>query len=208
MRKLKSKKPSRKLDLYKQHAAEYVSPRKPVLIKTSPAQYLAIAGRGDPNGADFQGAVGALYNVAFTIKMAMKFAGRDYAVSKLEAQWWVEGASAFMDTPRSDWQWKLMIRTPEFISPKNLAEAVRNLRAKGKPEAVSAVRLENINEGRVVQMLHVGPYTEEAPTIAQMEKFSRENGVAFHGRHHEIYLSDPRRVAPAKLRTILRYPVR
>jgi len=206
--KKKTTKSSGKLDLYKLHASEYVTPNTPMLVKTTPAVYLAIEGAGDPNSELFGAKVGALYNVAFTMKMARKFAGCDYTVCKLEGQWWVVGDKPFMETPKEDWRWKLMIRTPEFITKKEVAGVIEKLIAKGKPAEVKNVKLEKINEGLCVQMLHIGPYMEEAPTIKQMCDYRASIGKSFNGLHHEIYLSDPRKVAPAKLRTILRYPVK
>jgi hypothetical protein len=189
-----------KVDLYAEHRDEYVTPREPTLVDVGPARYLAILGRGKPGGPEFADAVAALYNVSFTIKMASKAAGSDYAVSKLEGLWWKEGRSV-------EWTWQLLIRVPEFITKKHLAEAVAKLLERGKDEAVSRVTLETLDEGKCVQVLHIGPYTAEKPTIAKMRAFATQHGLAFKGKHHEIYLSDPRRVEEAKLRTILRQPV-
>lgn len=199
----------KKLDLYQLHKSEYVTPREPVLIKVGPAQYLSIAGRGAPPSDEFQAKLSALYNVAFTIKMAKKFAGQDYTVCKLEGLWWADGkGTEFLKTSKDQWRWKLMIRTPDFIGGNELQAAVSNLRKKGKPAEVSSVTLEDLKEGSCLQVLHVGPYDAEAGTIAKMRDLARVQGLSFHGLHHEIYLSDPRRVAPPRLRTILRYPVR
>lgn len=201
--------PKKKLDLYQLHKSEYVTPREPVLIKVGPAQYLSIAGRGAPASDEFQAKISALYNVTFTIKMAKKFAGQDYTVCKLEGLWWAGGkGTEFLKTSKDQWRWKLMIRTPDFIGGNELQAAVSNLRKKGKPAEVSGVTLEDLEEGSCIQVLHVGPYDAEAGTIAKMRDLARVQGLSFHGLHHEIYLSDPRRVAPAKLRTILRHPVR
>lgn len=189
-----------KLDLYGEHRDEYIAPREPTLVDVGPARYLAISGHGKPGGTEFANAVGALYNVSFTIKMASKAAGSDYAVSKLEGLWWKEGTSV-------EWSWQLLIRIPEFITRKHLAEAVAKLLERGKDDAVSGVTLETLDEGKCVQVLHVGPYTAEKPTIAKMRTFATQKGLSFRGRHHEIYLSDPRRVEAKKLRTILRQPV-
>lgn len=196
-----------KIDLYKQHAAEYVTPKAPVLLAIKPASYLAISGQGAPGGERFKAAVGALYNVAFTIKMARKFAGQqDYAVSKLEGLWFLDPA----DPPaaRDTWRWKLMIRTPAFVSRRERDRAIATLLAKGKPPDVGDVTLERIAEGRCVQMLHIGPYDGEAESIALMRAHAAAQGLALGEPHHEIYLSDPRRVPAARLRTILREPVR
>ena len=197
---------SAKLDLYKKHSAEYVTPKKPVLLDVGAAQYLAIEGKGEPGGSVFTESVGALYNVAFTIKMTKKFAGEDYAVSKLEGLWWEDEPGTALKDPRK-WNWKLMIRTPDFIRKSDLSAATKALLAKGKPARVADVQLEKIKEGKCVQVLHVGPYTEEAKTIALMHDIAAEAGYTPSGKHHEIYLSDPRRVVPERLRTILRQPV-
>ena len=189
-----------KLDLYREHRDEYVAPRDPALVDVAPARYLAIVGRGKPGGAEFANAVGALYTVSFTIKMASKAAGSDYAVSKLEGLWWKEGSAV-------EWTWQLMIRVPEFITRTHLADAVKKLLDREKDEIVTRVTLETLDEGKCVQVLHVGPYTAEQPTIARMRAYAKEQGLSFRGRHHEIYLSDPRRVEADKLRTILRQPV-
>lgn len=194
-----------KLDLYKFHKTEYVAPRKPVLVKTKPAQYLAIKGQGAPGGDRFVACIGALYGAAFTIKMTHKFAGkRDYTVCKLEAQWDFDGEPARI--PKDEWKWKLLIRTPDFISPKELKGAVATLLKRGKAREVEEVRLETIKEGLCVQMLHVGPYDKEKESVDLMLTFAQAKGLKLSGPHHEIYLSDPRRVPPERLKTILRQP--
>ncbi len=200
---------SEKIDLYKLNKAEYVTPKKPVLLKLKPATYLAIEGQGAPGGERFQEAIGALYAVAFTLKMAKKAAGKDYAVAKLEGLWWgPAGTCDFSAIAPETWNWKLLIRTPEFIKAADVGKTVSSLLAKGKPAAASEVKLEKIDEGQCVQMLHVGPYSSEPVTIAEMRQFVESQGLTFHGLHHEIYLSDPRKVAPEKIRTILRIPAR
>ena len=190
-----------KLDLYAQHKDEYVTPSEPLLITVKPARYLSITGKGEPGGDAFQVSTAALYNVAFTVKMSRKAAGRDYAVSKLEGLWWGKSKNGAV------WNWQLLIRVPEWIHGREVSEAAEGLVKKGKPKEVLNVELVVLNEGRSVQMLHVGPYDREAETIRQMAAFATARRLAFRGKHHEIYLSDPRRVAASKLRTILRYPV-
>ena len=203
---MKSK--TQKLDLYKLHQAEYVTPKKPVLIQTKPAKYLGITGRGAPAGEAFQKGVGALYAVAFTLKMAKKFAGKDYKVCHLEGLWWgdKEGED-FSSQPPDTWNWKLIIRVPDFIGEKDLKETILTLQKKGKPAEVAQVKLETLDEGQCVQMLHVGPYSKEGETISQMIASAAEKRLSCRGRHHEIYLSDPRRVPAERLRTVLRLPV-
>jgi hypothetical protein len=199
---------TQKLDLYAKFAAEYAAKKTPALVEISPAQYLAVSGRGEPGSELFQSKIGALYNVAFTVKMARKFAGRDYAVSKLEGLWWGSGNGSFLNEPSKSWNWTLLIRTPDFITRDEVKSAIDKLLRKGKPADVRDVRLDPLEEGRCVQMLHVGPYDLEEQTLAKMHAFADAQGVVVHGRHHEVYLSDPLRVDPAKLRTILRLPVR
>jgi hypothetical protein len=197
----------KKIDLYDQYKQEYVTPKTPVLLVIKPATYLAIDGRGEPGGARFAAAVGALYAVAFTIKMTRKFDGRqDYAIAKLEGFWHLEEGDD--GTPRDEWRWTLVIRTPAFVTAAELRKAVATLIAKKKPADVKAVRLETRKEGSCVQMLHVGPYDREAESIDKMRAFAGRKGLGLTGPHHEIYLSDPRRVPPERLKTILREPVR
>ena len=199
-----------KLDLYKVHKADYAAPKKPSPVRLKQATYLAISGQGAPGGDEFTACIGALYGMAFTIKMTRKFAGQqDYSVCKLEGQWWVEGSDAsFAKAPKEQWRWKLMIRTPEFIKEKDLEKASAALVKRGKGANVERVGLETLDEGDCVQMLHVGPYEKECETIAFMQEFAEKQRLRFHGRHHEIYLSDPRRVPPERLKTILRHPVK
>ncbi len=198
-----------KLDLYKKHKDEYAARRKPALVDIKRASYLTIAGTGGPSTDTFKAAFGAIYGSAFTIKMSEKLAGRDYAVCKLEALWWgTEKHPDFWTRPRDEWNWKIIIRTPDFITQKHLKNAIKTLIEKGKGADTEKVALEKIHEGRCVQMLHVGPYDREGETMAQMAAFVEEQGLSFHGLHHEIYLSDPRRVKPERLRTILRMPVK
>lgn len=197
-----------KLDLLKVHREEYRAPKSPRLLDIPTGHYLAVDGRGEPGGEAFEASVGALYAVAYTLKFASKAAGRDYTVSKLEALWWAAGGEAELDAvPRAQWRWKLMIRRPEFIARPQLDAALAALRRKAKGEGCEAVDLESLSEGRCVQMLHVGPYDQEGDTLSRMRQAAEEGGLAFRGRHHEIYLSDPRRVEPQRLRTILRRPV-
>jgi hypothetical protein len=198
-----------KIDLYKLNKTEYAATRKPALVELKPATYLAIAGQGAPGGERFTRSIGALYGVAFTIKMTRKFAGQqDYAVCKLEGQWWSEPAQDFGKLPPDQWLWNLLIRTPDFITEEDLRQAVAVLLKRGKGQDVERVRLESLTEGLCVQMLHVGPYEKECETITMMKTFAENKRLEFSGKHHEIYLSDPRRVPAERLKTILRHPVR
>jgi len=197
-----------KIDLYKLHKSEYVTPKKPVFVDIGPAKYLSISGQGSPAGADFQAKMGALYGAAFTMKFASKFAGQDYSVCKPEGIYWTdEGACGFRTIPIEKWHWDLIIRVPDFVAAPLLKAAQAKLKAKETPHAAE-LKLKTLREGRCAQMLHVGLYSEEMATIDKMIAFAQEAGLEFGDTHHEIYLSDPRRVAPEKLRTILRIPIR
>ena len=199
-----------KLDLYKEHKAEYVTPKTPALVEVAAAKYLTIEGQGEPGSEAFEAKLAGLYSVAFTIKMTRKFAGKgDYKVCSLEGLWWTgRKGTDFAKAPRAKWRWKLMIRVPEFITEGDLEDAKQALLAKKKPPQFTEVELETLEEGLCVQVLHVGPFAEEGKTIRTMHDFAKEQGLSFHGLHHEIYLSDPRRVPPERLRTILRHPVK
>ena len=154
----------------------------------------------------FQEKVGTLYSVAYTLKMAKKFAGKDYKVCNLEGLYW--GSSSETGSfDFNDCEWLLIIRVPDFIKEKDLQQTFTELRAKGKAGDFENVKLESLDEGSCVQMLHVGPYNQENRTIDQMLAFAENEGLTCRGKHHEIYLSDPRRVPPERLRTILRLPV-
>ncbi len=191
-----------KIDLYKLHKPEYVTPKQPAFVDVKTARYLAVEGQGKPGSELFQAQVGALYGAAYTIKMTGKSAGRgDFKVCALE------GLYSDIDHEKHTMKWKLLIRVPDFVTERDLLEAVTALMKKGKGGEAGNVRIETLKEGTCVQALHVGPYDEEAATMARMEAFAKENGRVLGSPHHEIYLSDPRRVPPERLRTILRFPL-
>lgn len=172
-------------------------------------RYLMIDGAGDPNTAsDYADAVATLYPTAYALKFFSKRElGRDYTVPPLQARWWADDMSAFTAREKSAWKWTVMLLVPEWLSTAHVSDAVATAAAKGAP-AVDRLRLEALAEGLVVQTLHVGPYDEEGPVLADMhERFIPDAGLRMTGHHHEIYLSDPRRAAPEKLKTILRQPV-
>jgi hypothetical protein len=199
-----------KIDLFKLHKDQYIAPKKPQLIDIHEAKYLTISGRGEPGGEEFTTKIGALYGVAYTTKMTRKFAGKqDYTIGKLESQMWVEDEGKdFSSVEPAQWNWKFLIRTPDFVRDNELETAIETLLKKGKQPEVRQVMFESFTEGICVQMLHVGPYDKEGETVEQMEAFAEQQGMEFHDRHHEVYLSDPRRVPPERLKTILRHPVR
>jgi len=187
------------------------SAKKVQVVDVPPMNFLMIDGHGDPNTAqEYQDAVEALYGVAYKLKfMSKKEEGKDYVVPPLEGLWWAEDMQTFTaQRDKSAWDWTMMVMQPDWITLAMVEEAVVQVdQAKGLP-ALAKLRFETYHEGLAVQIMHLGSYDDEGPTIASMHAFALENGYALSGKHHEIYLSDPRRVAPEKLKTVLRQPIR
>ncbi|HYU56616.1 MAG TPA: GyrI-like domain-containing protein [Actinomycetota bacterium] len=183
-------------------------PRTPVLVTVPEMTFLMVDGTGDPNGEAFGEAVGALYGMSYTVKFAVRGdEGIDVPVMPLEALWWMADGPALDPARRGDWRWTAMIAQPTLATPA-MVEAARDRVARKRPcPALEAVRLETFDEGRCAQVMHVGPYADEPATIAALHAFIAEQGLRPYGRHHEIYLGDPRRTRPDRLRTILRQPV-
>ena len=197
-----------KLDLTKQYKSYYTAKTTPEVVEFGEAQFLTIEGKGAPGGEEFTAKLEALYALAYGVKMLMKKAGRDFTVAKLEGLWWVEGGKSYLEVPREEWRWKLLIRQPEFVTPE-IVEAARDevLRKKGIA-LVNEVKFETMAEGKCVQILHIGPYATEPESLAKMYELMERQNLVPHGLHHEIYLTDPRRMPEEKWRTILRQPVR
>lgn len=193
------------LDAYRAKVGEFR------VLDVPDAQYLMIDGHGDPNTSPvFTEAVEALYPVAYALKFASKRSlGRDHVVMPLEGQWWAGDMDSFtVARDKSRWDWTLMIMQPERIDREMFTAAVEQAGTKGPPARLDALRLESLSEGRCVQTLHVGAFDDEADVLARMhDEFIPGSGLRMVGKHHEIYLSDTRRVAPEKRRTILRQPV-
>ena len=181
------------------------------LIEVPAMQFLMLDGHGDPNSAPaYQEAVEALYAVAYKLKFASKQqVGRDYTVMPLEGLWWAEDMASFTARrDKSQWDWTMMIMQPEWVTGEMFAQATAVVAQQKALPALAKLRLEPYHEGQSVQIMHIGSYEDEAPTLHKLHhEFMPANQLAFNGRHHEIYLSDPRRVAPEKLKTVLRQPV-
>ena len=200
-----------RVDLKKQLPA-YTAPRgRFEVITVPPLPYLMIDGHGDPNTApEYAAAVGALYPVAYVLKFASKRQlDRDYTVMPLEALWWADDMASFTTArDKSQWSWTLLNLVPDWITAAHVEAARAAASAKADAAPLAALRLETLDEGLSVQTLHIGPYDAEGPVLAELhDVFLPAQGLRPTGRHHEIYLSDPRRAAPDKLRTILRQPV-
>lgn len=204
-----------KLDLTKKYNYYYSASLFPEIQQIGAVHYLSIVGKGDPDGQNYADRVAALFSVAYALKFAAKATGQDFVVPKLEGLWWFEEekyghvtlAEAPMLIPRSEWQWRMMIRMPEFVGPEMLAPAIENVITKKSISLAGQVKWFQTPPERVVQIMHVGPFDREPETLAILQRFVEEHGLKKAGLHHEIYLSDIRRAAPEKWRTILREPV-
>lgn len=204
-----------KLDLSKEHKELYFPPKTPVLVEVPLLTFLVIDGHGAPEGGAFQEALQALYGAAYTLKFSVKGSdpSLDWKVMPLEALWWVEGVEhlglqAVDESRKEDWEWRAMIAQPDYVTAAMLDGAREELARKKKETArLADVRLERIDEGRCAQVMHVGPYAAERPTIEALHAFIGGQGMRISGHHHEVYLGDPRRTAPEKLRTVIRYAV-
>ena len=198
-----------KLDLRKEFKQYYTAKRKPEIIDVPPGKFLTIVGRGEPGGEAYAAALQALYGLSYTLKFKSKAEGRDFTVMTLEGLWWWDDPGVFDlegAPPREEWNWKSMIRQPDFITPGMVDEVRPEVRDKRGP-AVDDVVLETFHEGLSAQIMHLGPYSEEGPTIKRLHEFIQEEGYRLRGRHHEIYMSDARRSKPENIKTIIRQPV-
>ena len=171
-------------------------------------KYLTIEGKGEPAGELFVGKVEALYPLAYGIKKVCKEQEKDFGVPKLEGLWWVEGDTPALEIPRSEWHWKLLIRMPEFVTREMVLSIQPEVAKKKKNDLIQKISFEKILEGKCVQIMHIGPYSTEPETINTLIAFMVESGLSVNGLHHEIYLSDPRKTEPLKMKTVIRYPVK
>lgn len=200
-----------KIDLKKQEKHLYNPSKKEFAIVEVPRMnFLMIDGAGDPNTSqEFQDAVQTLYPVSYNLKFKSKREmGIDYVVPPLEGLWWAEDMDDFTAMNKENWSWTLMIRQPDHISSEAVHAAIEEVKAKKDPPALSKLRFKPLHEGLSAQIMHIGPFDEEGPTIARMHEFIQAEGYQPSGKHHEVYLSNITRTAPEKLRTILRQPIR
>jgi hypothetical protein len=181
------------------------------IVEIPKRQYLMVDGHGDPNSSkEFKDAIEALYPVAYKLKFASKQQlGKDYVVMPLEGLWWAEDMTKFTTArDKSEWDFTLMIMQPDWITEEMFAAAMKKVTEKNPPISIAKVRFETLNEATCVQTLHIGSFDDESAILDEMHnEFIPEQGCVMTGKHHEIYLSDFRKVAPEKLRTILRQPV-
>jgi hypothetical protein len=189
--------------LYNPPAGEFTSVEVPTM------QFLKVDGEGDPNVVPaYRSAVEWLYGVSYAMKFAAKALGKDYVVPPLEGLWQADDPGAFITRKKGEWRWTMMIMVPDFVTRDVFEMAAVKTEGKlGRPP--QSLRLERYIEGLSLQTLHMGSYDEEAPVLAKLhDEVMPDKGMAFNGPHHEIYLSDPRKTEAAKLKTILRQPVK
>lgn len=200
-----------KTDLRKELAGYTARRERFDLVTIPPRRYLMIDGHGDPNTAErYSQALSTLYPVAYTLKfLSRRELDHDYVVPPLEGLWWADDMATFTRARDKDrWSWTAMILLPDWLDDAYVSRARESVAAKGTAPLLDDLRVETLDEGRCVQTLHVGPYDDEGPVLARMHEHAiAEQGLRMAGRHHEIYLTDPRRTAPERLRTILRQPV-
>ena len=187
------------------------SSKEPSIVDVPAMTFLMVDGTGDPNTSQqYKEAIETLYALSYTLKFSIKHAEKvDYQVSMLEGLWWSDDLDAFLAGARDAWQWTMMVRQPAVVTPDWLEQARAEVARKKKLPALPGVRLATFHEGLAAQIMHIGPYAAEAPTIQKLHDFIHAQGGVFDGRvqkHHEIYLGDPRRAAPEKLRTVIRQP--
>ena len=205
-------------DFKKEYKEFYMPKNKPEIVNVPPANYIAVKGKGDPNetGGAYQQAMSILYSVAYTLKMSYKTDYKidgffEYVVPPLEGFWWQEGTDGVNFTDKSAFHWISVIRLPDFVTKKDFEWAVETATKKKKLDCSSAEFL-NIDEGLCVQMMHLGPFDDEPASIALMDEYLAENGyindLSSTRLHHEIYMSDARRVAPEKWKTVIRHPIK
>ena len=186
------------------------SAKKVEAVDVPRMNFLMIDGKGDPNTSqEFKDAIGVLYPLSYTLKFMIKKGGIgvDYGVLPLEGLWWADDMSSFVDDRREHWQWTLMIMQPELVTEEMVQEANEQVLKKKNPVSLPLVRFESFEEGKVAQIIHIGPFSEERPTVEKVHTFIEERGSQRRGKHHEIYLSDIRRAAADNWKTIIRQPM-
>ncbi|KUG20976.1 hypothetical protein ASZ90_009279 [hydrocarbon metagenome] len=202
----------KKIDLKRELKPLYsASPDRAVLVDVPEMQFLMADGAGDPNTSEeYREAIEALYTLSYTLKFMIRKGELDidYSVMPLEGLWWAEEMARFSPEAKEEWLWRSMIMQPAWVTEDLVDAARRQAAGKKHLPGLSRVVFGRYREGLSAQILHVGPYSAEGPTVARLHRFIEEQGYLFNGKHHEIYLSDPRRAMPERLKTIIRQPVR
>jgi hypothetical protein len=203
---------SQKFDFKKQFPDLYRPSQKIVSIVEVPKmKFFMIDGEGDPNTSEeYKVAIECLYAVSYALKMKIvkkQTPSKDYVVPPLEGLWYMEDMSRWSMQNKDEWQWTMMIRIPDFVTQPQIEKAIDIAKTTKNPVALKKLYVEDYNEGLSVQLMHLGPYDTEAPNIEKMHIYAQEQGYERSGKHHEIYLSDPRKAKPDRMKTILRQPI-
>lgn len=200
-----------KIDFKKDFKHLYLpSAKEPAVVEVPALNYLMIDGQGDPNTAQsYKDALEALFSVSYSAKFMVKKGGQavDYGVMPLEGLWWSDDNAAFSVENKAAWKWTAMIMQPAIVSAEAIEAAIADVGKKKKCAALGLLRLESFSEGPAVQILHVGPFSAEGPAVERLHRFITDKGYKASGKHHEIYLSDIRKAAPDKWKTVIRQPV-
>ena len=202
--------PAATVDFKRELRDLYLPGRRPGLVDVPEMGFIMVDGTGDPNSAPaYRHAIEALYAVAYTVKFDEKRrpGGLDFRVMPLEGLWWSSDPEAFSSSDKSRWSWTAMIMQPDAVDREAVEAAIRAAGAKRPLPALELLRFERYAEGAAAQVMYLGPYSDEGPTIAALHAFIADQAYVPAGKHHEIYLGDPRRTAPEKLRTVIRQPV-
>ncbi len=200
----------KRIDFKKELKHLYHPPSKEIgMVEVPQMKFLMVDGQGDPNAVQqYQDSIEALFAVSYALKFMIKKKNAiDYGVMPLEGLWWTDDMAKFSMGNKDIWKWTSMIMQPEFISEDLCREAREQVRKKKELSALPKVKFENLTEGLSVQIMHIGPYSAEKPTVDKLHFFIKENGYTFNGKHHEIYLGDPRKSSPEKMKTVIRQPI-
>ncbi len=199
-----------KIDLKKELKNLYNPSVKEVTVVEVPAMnFLLVNGEGAPTSSQYSEAIEALFSVAYTLKFLVKKGkGIDYVVMPLEGLWWVDDMTKFSADRKDEWKWTAMIMQPKYVTADDFKVAVEQVKKKKNPAALPKVKFESFNEGPSAQIMYIGPFSAEGPTIAKIHAYIQNSGHSLSGKHHEIYLNNPATTAPEKLKTILRQPMK
>lgn len=199
---------SQVLDFLREDRIYFKAPIEPEIVEFGKKNYLSLEGRGSPENEIYQKSIEAIFSSAFFLKFYHKKKGNNFKVSKLECLWWVDEGKDFSNTPMEEWHWKLLIRIPDYITMEEVSEGASKMKVEKELDEVSRIGLISLEEGKCVQVMHIGSYNKVGETYDKLLKFINISRLEPNGPYHEIYISDPGRTPPEKLKTIVRQPVR
>ncbi|MCP4763238.1 MAG: hypothetical protein GY870_15805 [archaeon] len=202
-----------KIDFKKKYPKLYKpSAKEPMIVEVPEMNFFMIDGEGDPNSAqEYKDALEALYGVAYALKMKVikkKTPSKDYVVPPLEGFWYIDNMEEWSMDEKNKWKWTMMIMIPDFVKEDQIKKALEIIKETKNPKSLPKIYIKKYNEGKVAQIMHIGPYNDEPPTVEKLHKYIEDQGYIIDGLHHEIYLSDPRKAKPEKMKTVIRQPIR